>query len=129
MLFVVILQNVKCSPTICSCIPFLKFCAMLVILSSFLLPFSTLSIRVGLPSRSVNRLHLTHLFRCQACGCGKCGGKDSPESQLICDQCQSSFHLKVAIRGPKARIMDRDPGSRAFLTLESGMGIRDGRKS
>jgi hypothetical protein len=37
------------------------------------------------------------VFLCfaQACGCCKCGGKDSPESQLICDQCQLSFHLKV----------------------------------
>ena len=32
--------------------------------------------------------------KCKDCGCHKCGGKDDPDSILICDECQMGFHLK-----------------------------------
>jgi len=32
--------------------------------------------------------------KCKDCGCNKCGKKDNPEEQIICDECQLNFHLK-----------------------------------
>ena len=32
--------------------------------------------------------------KCKECGCNKCGKKDSPETLIICDECQLNFHLK-----------------------------------
>ncbi|RWS26090.1 hypothetical protein B4U80_10450, partial [Leptotrombidium deliense] len=31
--------------------------------------------------------------RCRLCSCVECGGKDSPEKQLICDECNKIYHL------------------------------------
>merc|ERR1719167_1039522 len=31
--------------------------------------------------------------KCKECGCGKCGGKEDPELQIVCDECQGAFHL------------------------------------
>ena len=31
--------------------------------------------------------------KCKECGCFKCGGKNDADSILICDECQSGFHL------------------------------------
>jgi len=32
--------------------------------------------------------------KCKQCGCNKCGKKNNPETLIICDECQLSFHLK-----------------------------------
>lgn len=32
--------------------------------------------------------------KCKDCGCHICGGKNDPDSILICDECQMGFHLK-----------------------------------
>ena len=32
--------------------------------------------------------------KCKECGCDKCGGKNDPDSILICDKCQLGYHLK-----------------------------------
>ena len=32
--------------------------------------------------------------KCKECGCAKCGGKNDPDSILICDECQRGYHLK-----------------------------------
>ena len=32
--------------------------------------------------------------KCKECGCAKCGGKNDPDSILICDECQLGYHLK-----------------------------------
>lgn len=31
--------------------------------------------------------------KCKVCSCRVCGGKDSPEKQIMCDECDLSFHL------------------------------------
>ena len=31
--------------------------------------------------------------KCKECGCQKCGGKEDPELQIVCDECQGAFHL------------------------------------
>ena len=30
---------------------------------------------------------------CKHCACSVCGGKDSPDKQIICDECDMAFHL------------------------------------
>jgi len=32
--------------------------------------------------------------KCKDCGCMKCGGKDEPDQQVMCDECDGSYHLK-----------------------------------
>ena len=32
--------------------------------------------------------------KCKECGCSKCGGKNDPDTILVCDECQLGFHLK-----------------------------------
>ncbi|XP_064476386.1 E3 ubiquitin-protein ligase UHRF1-like isoform X2 [Ornithodoros turicata] len=31
--------------------------------------------------------------RCRHCSCSKCGGKDEPGKQIMCDECNKAFHL------------------------------------
>ena len=31
--------------------------------------------------------------KCKECGYAKCRGKDNPEQILVCDKCQSGYHL------------------------------------
>jgi len=32
--------------------------------------------------------------KCKECGCRICGGKDDPDNQIMCDECDGAFHLK-----------------------------------
>ncbi len=31
--------------------------------------------------------------KCRHCACRVCGGKDSPDKQILCDECDSAYHL------------------------------------
>ena len=31
--------------------------------------------------------------KCKHCACSVCGGKDSPEKQILCDECDMAYHL------------------------------------
>ncbi|GIZ00443.1 e3 ubiquitin-protein ligase UHRF1 [Caerostris extrusa] len=31
--------------------------------------------------------------KCKICSCHICGGKDSPEKQILCDECDLPYHL------------------------------------
>ena len=31
--------------------------------------------------------------KCKDCGCSKCGGKNDPDTILVCDECQAGYHL------------------------------------
>ncbi|RXG69348.1 E3 ubiquitin-protein ligase UHRF1 [Armadillidium vulgare] len=31
--------------------------------------------------------------KCKDCGCCKCGGKENPEKQLMCDECDQPYHI------------------------------------
>jgi len=31
--------------------------------------------------------------KCKHCACSVCGGKESPERQILCDECNQAFHL------------------------------------
>lgn len=31
--------------------------------------------------------------RCKVCSCHECGGKNSPEKQIICDECDAIYHI------------------------------------
>jgi len=37
--------------------------------------------------------HDSEKKKCKECGCNKCGGKEEPELQVVCDECQMAFHL------------------------------------
>ncbi|KAG8226035.1 hypothetical protein J437_LFUL004156 [Ladona fulva] len=65
---------------------------------------------------------------CGACGCVVCGSKEEPENQLVCDECNKSFHLKCLIP-PLDAIPDDDwyvisivasSGSLVFTRLNLG---------
>ena len=32
--------------------------------------------------------------KCKKCGCRICGGKDDPNNQIMCDECDAAYHLK-----------------------------------
>lgn len=31
--------------------------------------------------------------KCKHCACCTCGGKDSPDKQILCDECDQAYHL------------------------------------
>ena len=31
--------------------------------------------------------------KCKHCACSVCGGKDSPEKRILCDECDMAYHL------------------------------------
>ena len=45
--------------------------------------------------------------KCRECGCNICGGKDEPERQLFCEQCQYVTHMKC-LDPPLEQIPDGD---------------------
>ncbi|XP_046382805.1 E3 ubiquitin-protein ligase UHRF1-like [Ischnura elegans] len=44
---------------------------------------------------------------CRECGCNVCGGKEEPEKQLVCDECECSYHLKC-LKPPLECIPDEE---------------------
>ena len=32
--------------------------------------------------------------KCRKCGCGKCGGRDDEQNHILCDECDSGYHLQ-----------------------------------
>jgi len=31
--------------------------------------------------------------KCKECACRQCGGKDKPDVQIICDECNDAYHI------------------------------------
>ena len=31
--------------------------------------------------------------KCKECGCRKCGGKQDPDNQIMCDECDNAYHI------------------------------------
>ncbi|XP_071441691.1 E3 ubiquitin-protein ligase UHRF1-like [Hetaerina americana] len=44
---------------------------------------------------------------CRECGCNVCGGKEDPEKQLVCDECECSYHLNC-LKPPLDSIPDEE---------------------
>ncbi|NXM60120.1 UHRF1 ligase, partial [Illadopsis cleaveri] len=44
---------------------------------------------------------------CRVCACHICGGKQDPEKQLMCDECDMAFHI-YCLNPPLSRIPDED---------------------
>ncbi|NXM99737.1 UHRF1 ligase, partial [Sylvia borin] len=44
---------------------------------------------------------------CRVCACHICGGKQDPDKQLMCDECDMAFHI-YCLKPPLSRIPDED---------------------
>ncbi|XP_064113052.1 E3 ubiquitin-protein ligase UHRF1-like [Macrobrachium nipponense] len=54
--------------------------------------------RTGSPTKRINAPNCNTCKdnprrKCKDCGCHECGGKDNPGKQLMCDECNSAFHI------------------------------------
>lgn len=45
--------------------------------------------------------------KCKECGCHQCGGKEDPQKQLMCDECDMAFHI-YCLNPPLDSIPDLD---------------------
>lgn len=45
--------------------------------------------------------------KCKECGCHECGGKENPEKQLMCDECDLPYHI-YCLTPPMEAIPDVD---------------------
>lgn len=45
--------------------------------------------------------------KCKECGCHKCGGKEDPEKQIMCDECDMAYHI-YCLSPPLEAIPDTD---------------------
>ncbi|KAL1132206.1 hypothetical protein AAG570_010163 [Ranatra chinensis] len=45
--------------------------------------------------------------KCRECGCNRCGGKDEPGKQVMCDECNMAFHI-WCLKPPLSDIPDAD---------------------
>lgn len=45
--------------------------------------------------------------KCKECSCQVCGGKDEPDRQLMCDECDMAYHLRC-LNPPLEAIPDID---------------------
>lgn len=45
--------------------------------------------------------------KCKKCSCVKCGGKDSPNKQILCDECDGPYHL-WCLEPPLSAVPDTD---------------------
>ncbi|XP_071548103.1 E3 ubiquitin-protein ligase UHRF1-like [Panulirus ornatus] len=45
--------------------------------------------------------------KCKECGCHECGGKENPDKQLMCDECDLAFHI-FCLSPPMESIPDVD---------------------
>lgn len=61
---------------------------------------------------------------CRVCACHICGGKQDPDKQLMCDECDMAFHI-YCLQPPLSRIPDEDwwvLGRAGGGTVTSGQG-------
>lgn len=47
------------------------------------------------------------LKKCKFCACNQCGGKEDPDKQLLCDECDLAYHL-YCLNPPLEKIPDDD---------------------
>lgn len=45
--------------------------------------------------------------KCKLCGCGKCGGKDDPATIIMCDECDTGYHISC-LDPPLEKVPDDD---------------------
>lgn len=45
--------------------------------------------------------------KCKQCACHVCGGKDDPDRQLMCDECDMAYHL-ACLDPPLEEIPDEE---------------------
>ena len=45
--------------------------------------------------------------KCKHCACSVCGGKDGPEKQILCDECDQAYHL-WCLAPPLESVPDED---------------------
>ncbi|XP_014286176.1 E3 ubiquitin-protein ligase UHRF1 [Halyomorpha halys] len=45
--------------------------------------------------------------KCRECGCHNCGGKNDPEKQVMCDECNMAFHISC-LKPPLSKIPEVD---------------------
>lgn len=70
---------------------------------------------------------------CRVCACHLCGGKQDPEKQLMCDECDMAFHI-YCLDPPLSRIPDEDdwycPGCRndASEVVLAGEKLKESKK-
>ena len=55
--------------------------------------------------------------KCKHCACSVCGGKDSPDKQILCDECDMAYHLWCLL--PK---LDTVPDTDDWLVGGEGEG-------
>lgn len=71
--------------------------------------------------------------RCKYCACNECGGKENPEKQLLCDECDLAYHLHC-LNPPLEKIPEDDewycPTCRndASEVIKAGEKLRKSKK-
>jgi PHD-finger len=54
--------------------------------------------------------------RCKHCSCFVCGGKGEPEKQLMCDECDSAYHI-YCLNPPLDAIPDVEEWSEIYVAF------------
>ncbi|ESO04458.1 hypothetical protein HELRODRAFT_79229 [Helobdella robusta] len=65
--------------------------------------------------------------KCKHCSCCICGGKEEPEKQLMCDECDSAYHL-FCLKPPLMAIPDDDEWYCPGCKLDTSQVVRAGEK-
>ncbi|XP_067943687.1 E3 ubiquitin-protein ligase UHRF1-like [Watersipora subatra] len=64
---------------------------------------------------------------CKECACTKCGGKDQPAVQLICDECNAAWHI-FCLTPPLASVPDVDEWYCPLCKNDDSVVVRAGEK-
>ncbi|XP_071952260.1 E3 ubiquitin-protein ligase UHRF1-like [Antedon mediterranea] len=71
--------------------------------------------------------------KCKQCACHKCGGKEDPDKQLMCDECDMAYHL-YCLDPPLASIPDVDEWycplckNDASEVVQAGQKLKESKK-
>lgn len=54
--------------------------------------------------------------KCKQCACKKCGGKNDPNKQILCDECEGAYHI-WCLEPALTELPTDDEWSVAYITL------------
>ncbi|CAI9727269.1 E3 ubiquitin-protein ligase UHRF1-like [Octopus vulgaris] len=65
--------------------------------------------------------------KCRHCACSVCGGKNNPEKQILCDECDMAYHLDC-LKPPLEKIPDEDEWYCPECKVDDGTVVKAGER-
>ncbi|GAB1600400.1 E3 ubiquitin-protein ligase UHRF1-like [Argonauta hians] len=84
------------------------------------------------PAKRLNKPECDHCNdnprrKCRHCACSVCGGKNDPEKQILCDECDVAYHIDC-LKPPLEKIPDDDEWYCPDCKVDDGIVVKAGER-